>query len=122
MLRETLSVMRGRTKSFGIVVSKDGVGEDINGWTILLTVKRNLDDDITDAAAAITKTVTSHSDPAHGISEIEIDPTDTRDLEPGKYFADIKIVTDTGKAYPSESGDGGSFFIIIEPDTGRRSA
>lgn len=87
----TITVNRGT--SYAITVQYVGsTSSNITGSTILFTVKEvesDLDD--TDSTALVLKNVTSHTDPTHGVSTIQLAPSDTRDIEPGNYYYSVKI-------------------------------
>jgi len=86
-----LQIYRGDNKTWTMLF-KDGatppVAIDITGWTIYFTVKEK--DSDSDADAKITKTITSHTHPTSGESEIILVPTDTKDLK-GNFYYDIRI-------------------------------
>ena len=72
----------------------DGSAFNITGYTVLFTVKKECDIDVvdtTDTKALIKKTVTTHSDPTHGITIIPLTSTDTNQL-PGIYYWDLQLV------------------------------
>jgi hypothetical protein len=87
-----MHVAKNRQKTFPVTVT-DSLGAPINltGQTLYFTVKRVLDDDLTDANAVISKNITNHSDPTNGISSVVILSTDTSSLEVGKYFFDLQF-------------------------------
>lgn len=102
----TITMERGTT--FATTVNYiNPAGNNITGSTVLFTVKAvesDLDD--TDSTALILKNVTSHSDPAHGISGFTINPADTRDIEPGNYFYSCKIDVNSDDALVYELDEG----------------
>lgn len=67
-----------------------GVAIDITNYTIYLMLKRNKYD--ADSAAALSKTITSHSDPTHGITAISLSKTETEALN-GTYYYDLVYKT-----------------------------
>ena len=71
---------------------KDAEGNaiDITNYTVYFMLKRNKYD--ADNAAAITKTITSHSDPTHGITAISLSATETAALS-GTYYYNIVYKT-----------------------------
>jgi len=71
----------------------DGNVQDITGWTFWLTIKENKSD--TDAEAVVQKTVTSHTDPTNGKTEIDVDAADTEDLA-GNYWYDMQREDENG--------------------------
>lgn len=91
---KNLVIYRNTSKVFELIFKRDGVGEDITGWTIYFTVKASMQD--SDANAVIKKDVTSHLDASNGKSAIEVTPDDTVNLTPRAYDYDIKAKTDEG--------------------------
>jgi len=72
----------------------DGVAINLTGYTVFFTVKKECDIDVvdtTDTKAIIKKTITSHSDPTHGITQIPLTTTDTNQ-NPGIYYWDLQLV------------------------------
>ncbi len=87
-----ITVNRGTTYARTIQYKEDGVAANITGSTILFTVKAAESDlDSTDSTALVQKDVTVHTNPTAGISTITLNPSDTRDIEPGNYYYSIKI-------------------------------
>jgi len=62
---------------------------DITGWTIFFTVKEKMTD--TDTNAKIKKTITTHTNPLNGESEIILSPTETN--LSGSYVYDVQVKT-----------------------------
>ena len=88
----SLRIDRGTTYTIGIEFKKDGVPASLVGAEIRFTVKDvQFDSNWTDTDALIAKNVTNHTDPTNGISVIPLDPVDTAEIPPGKYFFDIKV-------------------------------
>ena len=85
---------RRTTKIFQLEFTKNGIAEDITGWTIYFTAKLEMED--SDANAKISKKITSHSDPTNGITIITLDPDDT-DLDYGSYYYSIDFKDDDGQ-------------------------
>ena len=54
--------------------------------------------------AVISKTVTSHTNPTGGLTEIVLSPTDT-DIDVGTYDYDMQYKTDTGDIVTFEKGN-----------------
>lgn len=75
--------------------TESGVVVDITGWSIFLTLKK--DRESLDAAADLSKTVTVHTDPTNGKTEVNLLNTETDDLE-GLYFYDIQYKDDSTPA------------------------
>lgn len=91
-----LSIYRGDDKSYNFTFKyENGLPVDITDWTIFFTVKENETD--LDAVAKISKTVTSHTDPANGLSVVSVNDTDTDSLTPKEYYFDFQIKKDDGK-------------------------
>jgi hypothetical protein len=111
----SLTVVRKTTNTYNITF-KDSAGDaiDITNWTVLFTVKRSVDE--TDAQAVISKTVTSHSDPTHGITTITLSSSDTDKIQ-GEYLYDIAYVDDSGNRKATEPDT----FIILGTVTQRSS-
>ena len=100
----TLSVYRGDSKTYNLTFTDGGTALDITGYTIFFTVKVIVDDSADDTNAVISKTVTSHTDPTNGITEIVLSPTDT-DIDVGTYDYDMQYKTDTGDIVTFEKGN-----------------
>ena len=92
------------------VTYSDGTAYDLTGSTVYFTVKANLTD--TDANAKIQKTVTSHSDPANGITSITLSKTDTN-IDAGDYYWDLQIKESGGDIHSVRYG----IFRIIQDIT-----
>lgn len=89
-----LTINRGNSKTYRLsFVGTSGAAIDITGWTVLFTVKKNVN--LTDTEAAISKTVTSHSDPTGGVTLIVLSTSDT-DITPGPYLYDYGYVDTSG--------------------------
>ena len=88
-----LVVMRGDTQIMKIRVKKtDGSYLDINGSSITMTVKEDIDDE--DTEAKFQKTIGTGItilEGTNGYFEVEVVPSDTEDLDYGTYFYDIQI-------------------------------
>jgi hypothetical protein len=81
---------KGDTEIMNIVVKTSlNAPIDITGSTIYFTMKRDLND--TDALAALQKIVTSHTGATSGLSQVKIEPEDTINLYPGKYYYDMQF-------------------------------
>lgn len=113
-----ITVQRGTTYAIGITYKVDGVPTDITGATILFTVKTvEYDDSPTDATAIIEKNITDHTDPTHGISQIVLDPADTRELAPDTYYYSIKIDINSDDETVYELAEGQ---LVIDADPTNR--
>lgn len=84
-------------------VFKDADGNAINitGYTIFFTVKENLDD--SDSDAKISKTVSSHTDPTNGATQITLSATDTN-IDEGTYYYDFQMKTSGGTIQSTKRG------------------
>jgi len=103
-MANTLKIDRGTTFPITFTYKKNGVATSLVGSTVRFTVKTaEFDTDDTDASAKITKNVTNGA--SDGTCTITIDPTDTQDLTPGKYYYDIKV---------DELGDGTLVYKAVE--------
>lgn len=85
----------GHTIKFAFT-DENGAVIDITGKTLFFTVKQAFDVDDTDAAAAIKKSVTVHTNAAGGLSQVVLTKTDTKDLVPGFYFWDSQLLSSGG--------------------------
>lgn len=82
------SIIRGDRKDMTVKV-----GTDLTGKTVMFTAKVEISSlDATDSTAVIKKNVTDHTDAANGETVIEFMHDDTKNIEPGMYYADIQIV------------------------------
>lgn len=111
-----LNVDRGTTYTINVVYQENGAAASIVGATIRFTVKSSeYDTDDTDTTAPLKKNVTSHTDAANGLSAITINPSDTQDIVPGKYFYDIKVQLASGVVHKIDEGK----FILDGSPTNR---
>ena len=92
MLKQNLTI----TKRDDTIISftfKDDNGNpiDITGFIIFLTVKTDPEaQDADDTNAVIKETVSSHTDPTNGLSEMSISKTDS-DVTEDIYFYDLQF-------------------------------
>jgi hypothetical protein len=70
------------------------IAVDITGWTIGLYLKRMRND--TTAEVTATGVLT---DPANGIADITVTPSQTESVKPGKLFRWVLGTDDTGNSY-----------------------
>jgi len=82
----------------------DGVVIDITGYTVFFTAKA----DLKSTDTAIAKTITTHSDPEAGQTQIVLDQEDT-DITVGKYFWDLQIKDTNDKISSTNMGE---LFIV----------
>lgn len=96
-----LKLYRGTTYNF-TYNHKDTAGAQVplTGCTVYFTVKKaKSDSSADDATAVIKKTVTEHTDAAHGITGFKLNDADTQ-IDPGKYFFDVVVEAANGEAEP----------------------
>ena len=101
---QNLEAVRGDTKVYNLTFT----GQNITGWTVWMTIKSAYSD--LDAAAKIQKTVTSHTNPTGGVTQITLTAADTDDLS-GTYKYDIQIKKVDGSIETVLFGD-----IIFDED------
>jgi hypothetical protein len=90
-----LSMIRGDTRSYTLTFTKeDGSTQNITGWTITFTLKKNWQ--LPDSEASLQKIITSHIDAANGKSNLALFPADTKNLDPQDYDFDIQVLANTG--------------------------
>lgn len=98
-----LKINRGTTYTIGIVYKRNGVATSLVGATVRFTVKTaEYDSDWTDSDAVILKNVTDGD--VNGNATITIDPADTAELTPDKYYYDIKVEQADGAIYKIDEG------------------
>lgn len=84
----------GDTFSKSITLTdEDGEPIDLSGWAFYVTVKESYDD--SDANAILSKTVTSHDDPANGQTSFLFDNDETEGLQ-GRYVFEVKFEEASG--------------------------
>jgi hypothetical protein len=94
-MQTKLSLVRGDTYVRTLYFTKaDGTVQDISGWTIWFTLKKNWQ--LPNSEASLLKTITSHIDAANGKSVLTLLPADTQNLDPGDYDFDIQVLANTG--------------------------
>jgi hypothetical protein len=101
---DEIIVKKGNSATIPITFYDDaGSALNITGATVLFQVKLNKDD----TTALISKTVTTHTNPAAGETEIDLSGTDT-DIDVGSYWYDIRL-TITGSI--DQNTDSGVFTV-----------
>jgi hypothetical protein len=96
-MAQKIEIVRGTTNTFNIAV-RDADGREYalaDGEKIVFGIKRNLDD----PEAIVVKTATAGTD---GVYAVTIVPSDTADLDPGRYHYDVGL----------QSGE--NYFNVIE--------
>ena len=86
-------IFRKTSPTFEVKFKINGYATNIDGWTVLYTLKEKISD--TDDNAKIKKDITTHTDSTGGITLIELSRDDT-DIAPGSYYYDVKYVDDEG--------------------------
>jgi hypothetical protein len=84
-----LSVIKNTTNTWTITFTNNGGVQDITGWTVFFTVKKNYSN--TDTQAVISKTISIHTNPTQGITQLVLTPTDTN-ISAGTYLYDIGFI------------------------------
>lgn len=99
-----LKINRGTTYTIDVEYLKSGVATSLVGATVRFTVKdAEYDTSTDDSTGLIVKNITDGT--VDGVAEITLDPADTAELEPGKYFYDIKV---------DEFSDGATVYKVDE--------
>jgi len=99
----TLKVNRGTTYTIGLQYQKNGENSTLVGATVRFTIKTSeYDADMTDSDALLVKNVLDGNSDGYAI--ITIDPTDTKTIDPGKYYYDIKVQEANGHIYKVDEG------------------
>lgn len=95
-----ITINRGTTYTITHVYKKNGV-ESSDGATLFFTVKTDESDlDDTDSTALVSKNVAMSG----ATNVVTLDPDDTQDIEPGKYWFDLKVLEDAGPIYRVAKG------------------
>jgi hypothetical protein len=98
-----LTINRGTTYTIGVVYKRNGVATTLVGATVRFTVKpTEYDEDMDDSDALIIKNITDGN--SSGEATITIDPEDTAEITPRKYFYDIKVEQANGEIYKIDEG------------------
>lgn len=89
-----ITIIRGDTQTVGVTFTDStGAAVNLTDCTVFFTVKNKCDiGKDSDDCALIRKTVTSHSDPTHGITSVPLTSTDTN-LAEGDYYWDLQVKT-----------------------------
>ena len=85
--KQNLILYKGKTSRWELVFNDDGAAIDISLWIIYLTIKATRN--TSDANAVLKKTITTHTDPISGTTEIYLSKTDTNIAE-GSYVYSIE--------------------------------
>ena len=109
-----ISVIKQTTNTYNLSFTRNGVAENITGWTVFFTVKKN--NNQTDADSSISKTITVHTNASGGETQIVLSPTET-DIEQGNYVYDITYIDSSGNRKTIDPEK----FIVIGNVTRRNS-
>jgi hypothetical protein len=88
---------------------ENGTAINITGYTVFFTVKDNYTS-TTDTDALISKTVTSHTNPTQGITQITISDTENN-LDEGEYYYDFQLKDTSDKI---SSTTRGAFIVTFD--------
>jgi hypothetical protein len=108
-----ITVNRGTTYVITHIYKKDGVASD-DGATLLFTVKAN-ESDLNDADSSHLGDLLKNISMSGSTTTITLDPADSQDIEPGRYWYDIKIIETGGQIYRVAKGR----FILDASPTNR---
>lgn len=98
-----LKINRGTTYTIDFNYQRNGVATSLVGATVRFTMKPSeYDTSADDSSASVLKNVSDGD--SSGSATISIDPTDTSELTPGKYFYDIKVQESGGNIYKVDEG------------------
>jgi Tfp pilus assembly protein PilV len=100
------SIYKGTSKTYLITYKVNGVVANITGFTFYFSVKKM--ESQPNSSALISKTITTHSDPTNGQTQIILSPTDTN-IPTGVYIYDIIVLDTSNNRYRV---DGGKFTIL----------
>jgi hypothetical protein len=113
-----LELIRGDTEVLSLVFTDENDDPyDITGGTVFFTIKDNMDNCDNDDNALIQKDQSSHTDPANGLTEIELTATETRTLIQGNYKADFQFVGSDSKVKSTKK-----IKITVLDDTTKRTS
>ena len=97
----SLELKRGQSKTYPLeFTDENNVAIDITGYSVYFIVKEKIDD--VDASAKINKTITSHTDPTDGKTQLQLTSTDTDLL--GNYIFEIWYKNTTNEKVPMLEG------------------
>lgn len=93
-MSDNLQIIRGDSQEITTTFEdENGVAINLTGKTVFFTVRDiNCISSSDDTDAIITKKITVHSDPTHGITKITLTKDDTNQ-EIKSYFYDLQIVS-----------------------------
>jgi hypothetical protein len=110
-----LSVFRGDTMDSTLTFTDGTNPINITGYTVFFTVRDSSTlSSTTDTDAIIQKTITSHTSPSTGVTNLSLTATDTA-VESKKYVYDIQFKDGSGKVRTAGLGN----FTVYEDVTKR---
>lgn len=101
-IENELEVVRGTSKILELHVEDgEGVNVDITGARIVMTVKCRIEDQhpVIQKDSDVGITEIEITDGPNGIAQIKLNPTDTQNLDTGKYIFDVWIVLPSGEKH-----------------------
>src|SRR5213592_4100498 len=105
-----ISIIKGDDVTLSFTFTKDDASAyDLTGGTVFLTVKKKLTD--ADADAVLSKTWSTHTNAAGGLTSVSLTNADTEALDSRNYQYDLQI-KDSGGAI--QSSGVGSFAVSPE--------
>ncbi len=106
MAYKHLSMTRGDNRTFNFVFKdRDGNLYCLKDWIIFFTLKTNYD--LPESQASIQKIVTAFADSTAGTSgsaSVNLLPSDTAALTPGKYYFDFAVQTADNESFTVLTG------------------
>lgn len=112
----SLTFVRKTDNPITLTFKSGGVALDITNYTVFFTVKKSSNSLDNDTGAVISKTITSHTDPTHGITVVNLTAADLT-IQPGNYQYDVAFIDNAGKRH----GINPDSFVVIS-NTTQRSA
>ena len=90
---KSIEFVKGDTKQYELVFTKDGSAVDLTDWTIYFTVKENMED--ADSASKIATSVSTFDDAISGKALIPLTVADTS-IDVGQYYYSFDYKDDEG--------------------------
>jgi len=114
-----LTIYRGDTRTYNLIFTdSNGDAVDITDWIVFFTVKKksvyvsaNNDDNF-----IIKKTVSVHTDPTLGKSQVVVSSIDSN-VTPDVYHFDVQVKDNQDNIYTIDDGD-----FVIKADVTRRTS
>lgn len=110
-----ITIVRGDDVTLNLTFTdSNNVAYNLTGVTVFMTVKSKKSDN--DEIAVISKTITNHTTPASGLTQVNITASET-DIAPAMYVYDFQIKDATNKILSTRSGE----FEVLQDVTQRTS-